>query len=135
MASPSEKVPGVSDARVAELLELAGPELPARFPVRALRVFRTAFADPALTQVLSAALNRRRSGEFDPGQSQQLYRLARVWLAALEAFQEPARARRFLTSPHALLGGIKPLECAVTGDADLLRVESVLGRLQYGSAA
>jgi putative toxin-antitoxin system antitoxin component (TIGR02293 family) len=53
---------------------------------------------------------------------------------AVDVFGEPAAAMPWLTQPHPLLDGETPLQRART-PWGLMRVQSLLGALQYGGAA
>ena len=52
----------------------------------------------------------------------------------MRLFRDEAKARRFLTSPHMLLRGQRPIDLARTG-VGARAVEQTLGRLEFGSAA
>jgi len=66
-------------------------------------------------------------------QSERLERLARVMALAEDVWESRDDARRFLTTPHALLGE-RPLDLAQT-ELGARRVEDLLWRLEYSLPA
>ena len=109
-------------------------------PVGALdRVCRVvAPDDPGVRDLLVARATlsrRRRERRLSSHESEKVGRLARVWALALDVWQEPDAARRFLGEPHPMLGGRVPREVATRTDLGARTVEDILGRLAYGSAA
>ena len=82
-----------------------------------------------------ATWTRRKKGDhLSPSESEIVARLAQVWGRAVEVYQDPDAARRFLNQPHPLLEGRAPIDVAVATSAGANLVESILGRLLYGSA-
>lgn len=63
--------------------------------------------------------------------SERVERLARLWAQAEEVWSDEGLTRRFMTAPHAELGGETPVEAA---QAELggRRVESILNALAHG---
>jgi uncharacterized protein (DUF2384 family) len=58
-----------------------------------------------------------------------------IWALALEVWQDEKAARQFLLSEHPMLGGRPPAAVANESISGAGRVEQLLGRLAYGSAA
>ena len=90
--------------------------------------------------VKKATLSRRkvpRSGEarLSELEGAKVVRLARVWTLACAVWQSEDAARDFLHRPHALLEGQRPIDAVMESEFGGPQVESILGRLQYGSAA
>ena len=50
---------------------------------------------------------------------------------AEELWHHSERARRFLTTPHAELGGNTPLEAALT-ESGARKAEEIMARIRYG---
>jgi putative toxin-antitoxin system antitoxin component (TIGR02293 family) len=87
--------------------------------------------------VPKATLERRKKSpgsRLSADESARVARVAKVWSAALDVWKNDEAAREFLSSPHMLLGGRKPLDIAVGTDLGARLVEEILGRLQYGTA-
>jgi putative toxin-antitoxin system antitoxin component (TIGR02293 family) len=83
----------------------------------------------------STLLRRLKSNErLTPEEGEKVARLARVWAVAKDVWHDEADARRFLETPHPMLGRRPPREVAES-EIGAREVESILGRLQYGSAA
>ena len=59
-------------------------------------------------------------------------RAARVWQHARAIWRTDEAAYDFLHRPHMFLDGRKPLEMAMTSEADFVTVEELLGRIEYG---
>ena len=66
--------------------------------------------------------------------SAQRERLARVMALAEEVWESREDARQFLTTPHALLDGERPLDLA-RNELGARRVEGLLYRLEYSLPA
>ena len=77
---------------------------------------------------------RRRSGRLSSEESDRLARVAAVWSLAREVFGAPETARRFLSTPHAMLEGRSPLDVALAAGAGANAVINILGRAAYGAA-
>ena len=54
---------------------------------------------------------------------------------AREVWRTDAEAQRFWIEPHLLSDGRTPLEVSTESDAGAHRVEQILGRLKFGTAA
>jgi uncharacterized protein (DUF2384 family) len=61
--------------------------------------------------------------------------IERLRAFARQLWGTDAQAQRFWTGPHLLLRGRTPLEVASESEAGARRVEQILGRLKFGSAA
>lgn len=87
--------------------------------------------------VSDTTMKRRRKDKkpLSPEHSERLERVARVWTMASDVFGDEDKARRFMFRPHMLLDGEVPVEVAALNDVGADAVESLLGRLKYGSAA
>lgn len=75
---------------------------------------------------------RKKSGRFEPDETDRLVRTSRVFARAIELFEgNSENARRWLTNPARALGGRTPLDFAST-DVGAIEVENLIGRLEYG---
>jgi putative toxin-antitoxin system antitoxin component (TIGR02293 family) len=116
-------------------------EIARGLPVTAIdRVRKTVAPDMASFPQLIASestLKRYRKARkaLNAAQSERLARIAEVWAAAIDIYQDEETARTFLHRGHSLLGGRKPLDLAVESSAGARSVEQLLGRLKYGSVA
>jgi putative toxin-antitoxin system antitoxin component (TIGR02293 family) len=61
--------------------------------------------------------------------------IERLRAFARKVWGTDAEAQRFWTEPHLLLEGCTPLEVATESEAGARRVEQILGRLKFGTAA
>jgi putative toxin-antitoxin system antitoxin component (TIGR02293 family) len=84
--------------------------------------------------VKRSQLARRRERRLNLEESNRLFRLATVWLAALDVWHSEKETRRFLARPHPLLCNCIPRELAIESQIGLRAVENVLGGLKYGVA-
>lgn len=76
---------------------------------------------------------RKRSGRLTLLESDRLLRIARlVEMAHCMMRSDVVAARRWLTSPHDLLGGARPLAHAST-ETGGREVEQLIGRLRHGT--
>lgn len=62
-------------------------------------------------------------------------RVAIVWVMALEVWKSEEAARAFLNRAHPMLEGRKPIDVAMQSELGADMVKSILGELQYGTAA
>jgi putative toxin-antitoxin system antitoxin component (TIGR02293 family) len=88
--------------------------------------------------IISSRTYQRRvskGGSFSLVESARLYRAAQTWTLAQSIYHDEDKARQFLTSPHAMLEGRRPLQLATESDAGFTAVENVLLGLKYGTAA
>lgn len=83
----------------------------------------------------SATLTRRRAEKgkrLNPGESDRLYRIARVYRAVLQLFEgDKEAARGWLQLPAKALGGESPLRHLNT-EAGADEVQDLIGRLEHG---
>lgn len=99
----------------------------------------TGFSEQELREVAgiprSSLQRREREGRFSPTESDRLYRVAEVWLAAIRLWSGDAQAARaWLTRPAKGLGRKRPIDLLQT----MLGTQQVLdliGRLEYGVVA
>jgi putative toxin-antitoxin system antitoxin component (TIGR02293 family) len=109
-------------------------------PKAALRnVARRVFADASgqrslIYEAIPEATYKRRRDRLSHKESERTERLARVVAMAEEVWQDREQARRFLTSPHAEIGGKTPLEAALT-ELGARQTEEILARILYGLPA
>lgn len=79
-----------------------------------------------------ATLHRRKvAGRLDTGESDRVYRFARLLALAVETLESVEAARAWLAAPQVSLGGESPLVYAET-EVGAREVEDLLGRLEYG---
>lgn len=75
---------------------------------------------------------RKEQGRLEPGESDRLLRIARIFGKALELLEGDAdAARQWLSTPQTALGGEKPLALAKT-DLGAREVEALVDRLEHG---
>lgn len=75
---------------------------------------------------------RKQEGRLDPGESDRLLRVTRLFAKALELFEgDPERARAWFDTPAPALGGERPLALART-ELGAREVESLIDRLEQG---
>jgi putative toxin-antitoxin system antitoxin component (TIGR02293 family) len=130
-----ERAVGAPVASMAELDRLVRHGL----PKRVLGALASHFADDEAGQrrfiyeiVPRATWERRET--LTPEAGERVERLARLWAAAREVWDEDGLARRFMTSPHQLLDGETPVQAART-ELGGRRVERILNGLLYGLPA
>lgn len=102
----------------------------------ALRVARFYEAsDKELSVMLGTSertLSRRKRGSaLPPGESDRLYRLARVAARAQEVFESDETARRWLRRPNRALGGAIPFDLLDT-EPGAQQVLEALDRIDHG---
>lgn len=86
--------------------------------------------------VPKATLERRKRGHrLTPDEGARVARLASVWAAAVDVWQDEDLARTFLARPHPLLEGARPIDLVLDNEFGARLVEDILGRLKYGTAA
>ena len=115
-------------------------EIRAGLPVKAVEALAKLIAphDPSFKYrvVPKATLARRKrsaSGRLTLDESERLARYASIWTLAMEVWKDEERARRFLWTPHMLLGGEKAIDAADTS-IGASEVERILGSLLYSTA-
>lgn len=62
----------------------------------------------------------------------RLARVATVFSFALSIYKEPEKAREFLSRPHAMLDGRRPLDVVLATGLGADEVTNLLGRAAYG---
>jgi putative toxin-antitoxin system antitoxin component (TIGR02293 family) len=87
-----------------------------------------------MQRVIPSATFHRRGEELKPQEGERVERLARVIATAEYVWNSADDARVFLSSPHAMLGGKRPIEVALT-ELGARRVENLLWSLFHGAAA
>lgn len=86
----------------------------------------------SLLGISKATLHRRKTqGRLDRAESDRVVRFARLAGRAVDVLEGPENARRWLTSIQHGLGGVTPLDYAVT-EAGAREVEDLLGRIEFG---
>lgn len=101
----------------------------------ARHVYGTSPDAAALMQrVIPSATFHRRGDDLKPQEGQRVERLARVIATAEHVWDNVDDARTFLSTDHAMLGGKRPIEVALT-ELGARRVENLLWSLFHGVAA
>ncbi|MDE2299930.1 MAG: DUF2384 domain-containing protein [Burkholderiales bacterium] len=101
----------------------------------ARQVYGTSPDAAALIQrVIPSATFHRRGEDLKPQESERVQRLARVIATAELVWGGVDDARAFLRTVHAMLGGKRPIEVALT-ELGARRVENLLWSMFYGVAA
>lgn len=88
--------------------------------------------------IAKATLERRKKSPsklLTSEEGDRVARLAKVYSFALDIYKEPARAREFLSRPHAMLDGETPLNVAIGTGPGADVVINLLGRAAYGGGA
>ena len=92
-------------------------------------------SEKVLSKVLNIAittLTRRKSaGRLSFEESERLFRLACLYDKAVEVFEDPQLARKWLKEPSWALGDVTPLQYADT-ELGTQEVEDLLGRIEHG---
>jgi putative toxin-antitoxin system antitoxin component (TIGR02293 family) len=82
-----------------------------------------------------ASLSRRKTANnLSPSESALVARLASIWASAFKIWQNEETARAFLTRPHQLLDGKRPIDLAIANELGAKLVADLLGRIQSGVA-
>lgn len=87
-----------------------------------------------MLRIMPAATFHRRGDELKPHEGARVERLARVIATAEHVWDRAEDARAFLSTGHAMLGGKRPIEVALT-ELGARRVENLLWSLFHGVAA
>ena len=139
----------VEPGKIAQILGLAQPvlsieeleqQVEAGLPKAALAsvvryVYGTSPEAAALMlRVIPAATFHRRAAGLKPQEGERVERLARVIATAEQVWDSADDARAFLSTGHAMLGGKRPIEVALT-ELGARRVENLLWSLFHGVAA
>lgn len=85
-------------------------------------------------RVVPQATWKRRTKRLSVEESERTERLARVLAAAEYVWDDRARAREWMNSPHRELGGQSPLDTSRT-ELGARRVEALLDKLFFGLPA
>ena len=80
---------------------------------------------------LRTLARRRHERKLDAGESDRLYRLARIAAQAIAVFGTDDKAASWLRRPNRALNGELPLALLDT-DLGARQIEEVLGRIDYG---
>jgi len=87
-----------------------------------------------LYRIIPEAKYNRRRESMSPEESERTERLARIFATTAYVWNSEDDARLFLTTPHALLQGRRPLDVSTT-ELGARRVEELLWQLYCGIAA
>ena len=87
-----------------------------------------------MQRVIPSATYHRRGEALRPQEGARVERLARVIATAEHVWDSADDARAFLSTGHAMLGGKRPIEVALT-ELGARRVENLLWSLFHGVAA
>jgi putative toxin-antitoxin system antitoxin component (TIGR02293 family) len=87
-----------------------------------------------MRRVLPSATFHRCGDELTSQEGERVERLARVIATAEHVWDSVDDARAFLSTSHAMLGGKRPIEVALT-ERGARRVENLLRSLFHGVAA
>jgi len=87
-----------------------------------------------MQRVIPSATYHRRGDALKPQEGERVERLARVIATAEHVWDDVDDARVFLSTGHAMLGGKRPIEVALT-ELGARRVETLLWSLFHGVAA
>jgi putative toxin-antitoxin system antitoxin component (TIGR02293 family) len=77
---------------------------------------------------------RKKTKRLTSEEGDRLARVAKVMSFAIEIYGDPAKAREFLSRPHAMLDGEKPLDVALATGPGADVVINLLGRAAYSAA-
>ncbi len=83
----------------------------------------------------SSYKRRRGRNRLSSAESQRLSRVARIWAAGIDVYDDEDQVRRFIGKPHPLLNNRPPIDLATESDEGCQAVEEVLLGLKYGTAA
>jgi putative toxin-antitoxin system antitoxin component (TIGR02293 family) len=82
-------------------------------------------------RIVPEATYKRRHDRLSHAESERTERLARVVAMAEYVWQNSEQSRRFLTTPHAEIGGRTPLDAALT-ELGARQAEEIMARILYG---
>lgn len=77
---------------------------------------------------------RRQARQLDPGESDRLYRIARLAAHAVSTFGEEEKAAAWLRRPNRALNGEAPIHLLDT-DVGTQEIDDILGRIEHGIVA
>ncbi len=106
-------------------------------PKSALRAcVRRIFPNPqeqkrVMYRIVPEATYKRRHNQLKLEESEHTERLARVIATAEHVWDDREEARRFLTTPHSDLDGMRPIDAAYT-ELGARQVEELLWKIFYG---
>ena len=92
-----------------------------------------------LRPIASCHAQRWRAGasqhtpRLTPEESARVARLASVWAFAKDVWKSDEAARRWLFQPHMMLEDRRPIDVVLASEFGRPLVESILGRLKYGT--
>jgi putative toxin-antitoxin system antitoxin component (TIGR02293 family) len=127
------RILGKTVATLVELNDAVEQGLPkATLRIVVAHVFPDAAGQRAMMhRIVPEATYKRRRDRLSPAESERTERLARVVAIAEDVWQDREQARRFLTTPHAEIGGKTPVEAALT-ELGARQAEEVMARIVYG---
>jgi putative toxin-antitoxin system antitoxin component (TIGR02293 family) len=144
IADPVAGVLGIRVSGPLPLMSAVEKGLPLTVLDRVVRSVAPADNKFAFRIIPRATLARRRKlwasarssggGRLSAEEGTRLARLASVWALALEVWGSSEAAREFMFAAHPLLNGRAPVDIVIESELGRPVVESILGRLQYGSA-
>jgi putative toxin-antitoxin system antitoxin component (TIGR02293 family) len=82
-------------------------------------------------EAIVSRATRQRRDRLRPEEGERLLRVATIIALALDVWGDEADAGAFLTSPHAMLGGAKPIERALS-EMGARQVEQILYGMDLG---
>jgi putative toxin-antitoxin system antitoxin component (TIGR02293 family) len=92
-------------------------------------------SEKALAKTLNIAIStlarRKNTGRMTFAESERIYRIARLYERAVEAFGDKEMGRKWLKEPAWALGDVPPLEFADT-ELGAQEVDDLLGRIEHG---
>jgi putative toxin-antitoxin system antitoxin component (TIGR02293 family) len=92
-------------------------------------------SEKALAKTLNIAIStlarRKKTGRMTFGESERIYRIARLYDRAVEVFGDKKMGRKWLKEPAWALGDLPPLEYAET-EFGAQEVDDLLGRIEHG---
>ncbi len=144
LAEPVSKVLGIHASGPLALMSAVENGLPLTSLDRVVHAVAPADTKFAFRIVARATLARRRKAlaaaktrpdaRLSAEEGTRLARIAGVWAMALDVWGGEDAARCFMFEPHQLLQGRRPIDVVLENELGRPVVESILGRLQYGSA-
>lgn len=135
--STIERLLGVKAEAVDTRLFLAN-SIEAGLPISALDRLAEAVAPKdarfKFRLIPKATLERRRRSAkpLTAEEGDRLARIAKVFVIALDIYQDPEKVRDFLRRPHMMLDGKTPLDVALATGPGADAVINLLGRAAYG---
>ena len=111
-------------------IEEGFPFLALRFIREFLKIDRSEASEYLLIPTRTLA-RRKKTGRFAPGESDRIYRMARLLAMAMTVLGSKEKAARWFTKSNRALGGRTPIEVSKT-DAGAIEVVNILGRIDLG---